>query len=151
MSMSGNRGSDVRLTTGLLTSPTKMRFQHINPGWWKWKELFGYDFKESAHINELEIRAALTDLKRRTRTRLGTRHLVLLDSFVGLGVLTKKRSSSVRLQRVVRKYDALELASFSRPYFAYIRSHLNPADKPSRRREGRRPRAMSRAVQKKYG
>ena len=32
MSQAGNRGSDVRLTTGQLTSPTKMRFQHINPG-----------------------------------------------------------------------------------------------------------------------
>ena len=141
MSQAGSRGSDVRLTTGQLTAPTKMRFQHINPGWWAWKELFGFDFSERAHINELEIRAAFTDLKRRTRTRLGTRHLVLLDSFVGFGVLTKKRSSSWRLQRVVRKYDALELASFSRPYFSYVRSHLNPADQPSRRRPGR-PRVV---------
>ena len=94
---------------------------------------------QQTYINELEIRAAFVDLKRRTRTRLGTRHLVLLDSFVGLGVLTKKRSSSWKLQRVVRKYDALELASFSRPYFAYVRSHLNPADRPSRRRSGRPP------------
>ena len=89
---------------------------------------------KSEHINELEIRVAFVDLKRRTRTRLGTRHLVLLDSFVGLGVLSKKRSSSHQLQRVVAKYEVLELASFSRPFYAYVRSHQNPADKPSRRR-----------------
>ena len=44
MSQEGSRGSDVRRTTGQLTAPTKVRFQHINVGWWEWRELFGFDF-----------------------------------------------------------------------------------------------------------
>ena len=75
------------------------------------------------------------DLQRRTRRRssIGGRYLVLLDSYVALGVLSKKRSSSRRLNTVLRRFDALELAGSMKPYFAYVRSAKNPADRPSRR------------------
>ena len=91
------------------------------------------------------------DLQRRTRTRasIGGRYLVLLDSYVALGVLSKKRSSSRRLHKVLRRFDALELAGGMKPYFAYVRSAKNPADRPSRRfkkavsKPGRKSRRLS--------
>ena len=85
----------------------------------------------------LERRAALTELKRRCRTkkRMGLKYLHLLDSAVAIGVLAKKRSSSHRLQRVVRRFDALETASGCVPIFSFCRSNHNPTDYPSRVRK----------------
>ena len=67
----------------------------------------------------------------------------LYDSQVALGVHTKKRSSSHKLARVIRKSNSLELAAFLAPFFAYVRSSDNPADRPTRVRRyfmGRRKR-----------
>lgn len=65
---------------------------------------------------------------------------MLLDSTAAFGVLSKKRSSSHKLQRVIQRYDALELAAFVKPYYAFVRFHLNPADRPSRWQGGWRPK-----------
>ena len=93
----------------------------------------GFKWKRAAHINELEARAGLADLRRRTRSKhIGTKYLHLYDSQVCLGVMTKKRSSAYRLARVIRKADAVELASFVHPCYSYVRSSDNPADRPSR-------------------
>ena len=43
-----------------------------------------------------------------------------------------KRSSSHKLNRVLRKLDSLELATFCYPVYAYVRSAVNPDDAPSR-------------------
>ena len=51
-----------------------------------------------------------------------------------MGVVTKRRSSSYRLQRVIRRYDAFELAGSISMMLAFVRSETNPADKPSRLR-----------------
>ena len=115
--------------------PTRIRHQPCKSSWWNWKEAFGTPWQRDEHINVLEVRGCLLDLQRRARSakNIGTRYLCLLDSYVGLGVLAKKRSSSRQLNRVLRRFDALELASGMRPYFAYVRSAKNPADRPSRR------------------
>jgi hypothetical protein len=56
----------------------------------------------------------------------------LSDSFVSIGVLTKRRSASLRLAPIVRRVNALELASGIHIYHAFCRSSNNPADAPSR-------------------
>ena len=119
-----------------------MRFQTVRSSWWHWRAVICAPWHGAhQHINVLETQAALLDLLRRTRkaSALGSRYLVLLDSYVALGVLCKRRSSSRNIQRVLRRFDALELASSVRPFFAYVRSSLNPADRPSRRPLVRRP------------
>ena len=110
--------------------------------WWLWTECFGCAWHKEAHINEQEIRAALLDLQKRTRSvdSIGVRYLSLIDSQVALGVLTKRRSSSHELNRVTMKMDALELASGANPLVAYCRSAHDPADRPSRRAKRRRLR-----------
>ena len=131
----GSKGSDVRLSIGELSAPSKVRFKTMRPEWWSWRSCISACWRRPSHINVLETQAALLDLERRTRRRgdLNTRFLVLLDSYVALGVLRKRRSSSRHIQRVLRRYDSLGLASQCRPFFAYIRSSFNPADRPSRR------------------
>ena len=131
------RGSDVRLTSGELVQPSRITRQGANARWWKWNKGFGWGWKtKGAHINELEARAAMTELKRRSRSArsVGMMYLHLVDSQVCLGVLTKKRSSSHKLARVIRKMNSLELASHMMPVYAYVRSQHNPADGPSRKR-----------------
>ena len=57
----------------------------------------------------------------------------MLDSSVAQGVLTKHRSTSFQLQRVVRRQCAVELIAQIKPIYAFVRSSMNPADWPSRR------------------
>ena len=111
-----------------------MAYQSIDVRQWTWKVVRGFVWRKAAHINELEARAGFADLRRRTRSKrnVGSKYLHLYDSQVCLGVMTKKRSSSYLLARVVRRADAIELASFVHPCYAYVRSSENPADAPSR-------------------
>ena len=88
-----------------------------------------------SHIHELESLAILMELRRRTRSirNVDCTYLHLVDSQFAIGVFTKKRSSSCLFQRVLRRANALCLASGLHPVYVYIRSELNPADRPSRR------------------
>ena len=95
---------------------------------WAWKRV-------GAHINELESLAILMELRRRSRStkNFDCTYLHLVDSQVAIGVFTKKRSSSRLLQRVLRRANSLCLAIGLHPIFVYVRSEINPADRPSRR------------------
>ena len=101
---------------------------------WKWSTVVKTQWKQAAHINELELRAALLSLKWRLRKASGQKKVVLhlLDSSVSIGVLVKRRSSSYKLHRVIRRINALELAAGTRVIYAFVRSAVNPADAPSR-------------------
>ena len=129
-----HKGSDVRLDTGALMSPSVWPRKSINPQLWRWAVILAFKWWAAAHINELELRTVLSTFKWRLRraSSIGSRFLHLLDSLVSLAVLCKKRSSSWRLNRVVRKVDALELAGFVLPCYGFSRSEFNPADAPSR-------------------
>ena len=95
---------------------------------------FEWQVPES-HINEKELRAAFVEIRRRARCRrhIGCRYLHLLDSAVSLGVLTRHRSTSHKLQSVLRRAAAVELAASLRPVYSFVRSAMNPADHASRR------------------
>ena len=123
------------IATGEMLSPMRVRFQSVRPELWHWKVAISTPWREHSHVNVLEVLAGLLDLIRRTRKKseLGHRYLVLLDSYVALGVLSKRRSSSYKLQRVLRRFAAIELAAGTCPFFCYVRSAFNPADRPSRR------------------
>ena len=96
--------------------------------------MLSFRWRAEAHINELELRAFLSALCWRLRrvSAMGCRYLHLLDSQVSIAVIVKGRSASVRLNRVQRKIGMLLLASGSRPFLGFCRSHTNPSDKPSR-------------------
>ena len=133
-SQAGTRGSDVRLTTGQLTQPHRVKFQAVNSRWWKWRVVRVFGWKRPAHINELEARAGFAEVRRRCRSghHIGTKYIHLFDSQVCIGICTKKRSSAKALARVTRRMNASELTAFLAPSYAFVRSADNPADRPSR-------------------
>ena len=127
------KGSDVRLTTGVLTSPAEATRQTIDANRWSWKVVLSYRM-QPPHINVGELHALLATFRWRARkaSAIRSKFLHLTDSLVALGVALKCRSSSVLLHRVVSKLSALCLAASFYPFFAYVSSGTNPADAPSR-------------------
>jgi hypothetical protein len=86
------------------------------------------------HINALELRTAGYGVAASLRVdgRFDSRFVLLTDSAVALGALTKGRSSSFALLRCVRRVSALLLATGTRPLYRFVESEVNPADLPSR-------------------
>ena len=101
---------------------------------WHWRTGLIAKWHQPEHINVLEGYAALLALKWRSRSakRLGRVYLHFLDSMVNLGALSKDRSPSRSLNRVVRVYSAHELAMSCRGVFGCTSSARNPSDAPSR-------------------
>jgi hypothetical protein len=66
------------------------------------------------------------------RSAVGKRVLVLSDSQVVIGAVTKGRSSSPQLLRRLRTVSALVLAGGIRLSVRWVPSEFNPADGPSR-------------------
>jgi hypothetical protein len=137
-----HKGSDVKLDTQTLMEPDAWPRRTLDPKLWKWQHVVSFRWARRGHINELECRAYLAALlwRLRRQANIGTRFLHLLDSMVTLGVVSKKRSSSKKLNHVGRQIAALELAGFLWPFLGYVRSDLNPSDEPSRKQMNLRSR-----------
>ncbi len=131
------RGSDVRLDLGVLFKPDLAPRTSIDPSRWIWSVAHAYPYKTREHINLLELRSILHALEWRARTASfhSCRFLHLSDSQICLAVLTKGRSSSRRINRILRRISALCLCLNLYPLWAWVESRLNPADEPSRRFE----------------
>ena len=131
---SDSRGSDVRLDTGTLFRCQAWPRACISPDRWRWSPLFAFPFSKPQPINELELIALLNLVRWKSRcaSKFGQRFLVLNDNQVVIAVTAKGRSSSHRLARLLLKYNALVLATWSAPCLGYVRSAVNPADGGSR-------------------
>ncbi|CAE8699900.1 unnamed protein product, partial [Polarella glacialis] len=135
---SSSKGSDVKMTSGGTEGPDVWPRKAIPSKLWRWRTICSWRFKHlhgPEHINVLELRAFLTSLRWRLRKKGGIakRFFHLLDSQVNLGILAKGRTSSRKLSPVLRQISALLLAANMLPICAYLNTHDNPADKPSRR------------------
>ena len=86
------------------------------------------------HVNLEEARALLRYVQwvLRTRRHFGHRLVVLLDSKVAIGAVTKGRSGSLPLNRLVRKLAALCFAGGLVLHCVFVPTSHNPADWPSR-------------------
>ena len=132
-----HRGADVRLDLGIPFRPSAWPRSEINIERWKWRTVLAFLWNGSQmHINEYGLLTVLHGIKWRCRAkrRLGRRFCVLVDSQITLSVAAKGRSSSLRLNRILRRLDAYVLASFSLPFYGYFSSSRNPADEPSRKK-----------------
>eukprot|EP00438_Fugacium_kawagutii_P027179 Skav234838 [mRNA] locus=scaffold1428:135350:140785:- [translate_table: standard] len=129
------RGSDVRLDLNMIWRPDAVCRASLDPTRWVWKTAQAYRWRRSEHINVLELRAILRSLEWRARTATfhSCRFLHMSDSQICLAVLTKGRSSSRQINRVLRKIHSLCLALNLLPLWAWVASAVNPADEPSRR------------------
>ena len=63
---------------------------------------------------------------------LGTRVRFFVNSQVTVALAAKGRSSSRKLNAILRRLNALRLATFSAPFCVYIHASANSADAPSR-------------------
>ena len=105
-----------------------------NAGLWAWRDVLSFR-QGGQHINAQELRAVLAAVKWRIRHLRETRTIVihLIDSQVCMAALARGRSSSRILNGILRRINALKLASGLSYAFAFVRSADNPADAPSRR------------------
>ena len=99
-----------------------------------WHTIASSRWRKEEHINVLELRAICTAVRwvMSFRRSIGSRVLLLSDSQVVVGAVTKGRSSSPQLLRRLRTLCALVLAGGLRLSLCWVPSELNPADEPSR-------------------
>lgn len=130
------KGEDILLTTPTSQMGKFARLRATIPAkCWRWKIIAGWKWRRGGdHINGLELRAILTAI--RWRVEHAGHHRVrlvhLTDSLVCLHALSRGRSSSRKLRRVMSRINALILASGIHPLWGYVHTEQNPADKPSR-------------------
>lgn len=101
-----------------------------------WNELIAARWRrQDEHINSLEARALSTTVRRCLSQPSSTHHrlLILSDSQVVVGAITKGRTSSPDLLRRIRSISALLLAAGIKLFVRWIPSADNPADAASRR------------------
>ena len=127
-------GSDVRITTGELMTPSKSVRQSTEAIWWSWKQVFSKKWQFQHHINALEMRALLLGLQWRAQRpgHLGKKVVHLVDGFVTLGIVCKGRTSSLMLRSLSRQIAAHVLAMGITLILAHVDSTENPADEGSR-------------------
>ena len=117
-----------------------------------WRTIVSHPWRQSEHINVLEVRAALTairwslslptSIQRHNHSDsnnsnhyyswYGHRLLLCSDSSSALGAINKGRSSSHTLLRPLRTIAALLLSSGIQLSVVWLPSAANPADGPSR-------------------
>lgn len=99
-----------------------------------WRVIVSSRWRAVEHINKLELRSISTTLRWVASFPSSTRRRVLLlsDSQVAVGALSKGRSSSFALLVRLRPISALLLATGVQLHTRWLASHLNPADAPSR-------------------
>jgi ribonuclease HI len=99
-----------------------------------WRTIVSSRWRRPEHINVLELRALTTAVRwvLSFRQAVNCRLLVLCDSQVVVGAVTKGRSSSQLLLRRLRYLAAMALASGLRLTVRWVASADNPADGPSR-------------------
>lgn len=131
-------GSDVRITTGAVMNPKAFPRQSVAAGWFKWEAVFSCKWTHKDQINSLELRAILLTLRWRALhlKESNVRFSHLTDSYVCMSIVSKGRTSSVALRRVLRKVAAWLLAYNLQMTLVHVESTDNPTDAASRERHG---------------
>ncbi|CAK0814337.1 unnamed protein product, partial [Prorocentrum cordatum] len=144
-------GSDVRLDYGVPYRPRGWPRTSLDPFVWKWRVVvsMAWPGRSSTHINVRELQAATSAIRWRARkvAQHGSRFLHLVDSQVVAAIVTKGRSSSRKLQPILKRWMAVVVAADMYPLIGYVVSEDSPADEPSRpapvRRRGTRCQTLS--------
>ena len=134
MSKVNHMGSDVRITTGDFFNPSAVSRQSVLADWWKWNISFAVRWKFQEHINIQELRSVLLAVKYQI-SHLHATHLRifhLTDSYVCMSVVSKGRTSSNRLAKVLKEINAHLLGFGLSLVIAHVDSVENPTDGASR-------------------
>ena len=134
LSRTNHTGSDVRLLSGRFLNPRAFPRESVRSNWWDWTQLFTVRWEHEEHINPLEVRAIFLSVLWRARNLcLANRRIFnVTDSYVGLSILAKGRTSGKKLQPIVRKVCAMLLAAQAMMIMGHIDSADNPTDEGSR-------------------
>ena len=110
-----------------------------------WRLSFKYKLRLADHINLKELKAYKTVVRRAAAraSEHGTRRLVLLDSAVVRGAAAKGRSSSRRLNKVLRSIVCDQLAANLVFGSLPVPTRFNPSDDPTRDRRVRKRAARA--------
>ena len=132
--MCDHKGSDVRLNPSQIFRPHAWPRTSLDMKQWTWKVLQSYAFKQTQHINVLEMRAILNYMRMRCRDtrKHRARMLLIVDSQVVCSVVAKGRSSSQQLNAVLQRMSGLVTATDTRIAVGWGQSDPDPADEPSR-------------------
>ena len=137
LSRTNHTGSDVRISTGEILNPKAVVRQSIEADWWRWEHVFMTRWKQRDHINLLELRSILLSVRfhvshlRHSQARI----FHLSDSYVCMSVVSKGRSGSRQLNRVLRELNGYLLAFGLHLIIAHVESSENPTDGASRNME----------------
>ena len=128
-------GSDVRVSAGTVMNPRAFPRQSVQAGWWNWSPLFAYKWKKSEHINSLELRSIIHSIQWRIRhlKEIDSRVFHLTDSYICMSVISKGRSSSLMLNRLLRQLSCYLLAFQLLLVTLHVESTDNPTDEGSRK------------------
>lgn len=132
LAMGHYRGTDIRMTV----EHNAVRELVPYPAYrWLWRDTLSYRWKQDSHINELETQALIAHIRRLLKDPgvLQMRLMVIVDSQVLYFAIGKGRSPSKRLNRLLKRLSALELAADIYVLPIWTLSAWNFADNPSRR------------------
>lgn len=134
MTRVNHTGSDIRITTGQVLNPRGIPRQSIQAGWWKWSPVFRTRWKQSEHINSLELRAIFLALKYQILHNhcCQVRLFHVTDSFVAMSIIAKGRTASKWLGKLVKEMNAWLLGFGIAMVIGHVESSENPTDEASR-------------------
>ena len=127
--------SDVRIITGQLMNPKQALRQSIPSCLWEWRLQFQNKWSVHEHINALELRQAFNTMcwLIRDRVHFNLRWVHCSDSYVTIAILSKGRTSSLKLEALVRRFNAHLLLAQIYPVLLHVASLDNPTDEASRK------------------
>ena len=148
-SLSSERDQRIVENAARLADSDPVPAPEVDPATWledlvahlPWRQLLRFHMPNGDHINVKEAKAHCADVRRVAAdpAEHGTRRMTGLDSRVVTGAVAKGRSSSARLNAPLRRVVPDQLCGGLYYGSNFIRTHVNPADDPTR---GRRPRGI---------
>lgn len=134
LSRTNHTGSDVRISTGEFLNPKAHPRQGVEADWWDWKACFKVKWQTKEHINLLELRSIFLAIKYQvSHFKVASARLFhLTDSYICLSIISKGRSGSKQLTRVLKQLNAFLLSHGLYLILAHIDSTTNPTDGESR-------------------
>ena len=137
-----SRGAPVRLDGSFEPAFASQTYQK-EKGWPQinelgrvldWRVTASYSFRQTSHINLQELRALRREVMKMSSTGrpLHVVQNILCDSQVAVGAVSKGRSSSYKLNGVLRGMLPYLVVPDIAMSLIYINTHCNPADFPSR-------------------
>ena len=141
----GLKGTDVRLLVPVEESDPREVLTPYPAFRWLWRTLAAWKWGSQQHINVLEVSAFLAEMRRRVRDPNGLkqRYLHIVDSLVTYFAVTKGRSSSIRINRLLRRSMAVQISSRTSPLMTWTLSKWNFSDEASRRFEVKNEQAQA--------